>query len=141
MTKTKPGTGTRRSAKPSTCASISDISLMANFQQLKGSLTAEEWKAALKTSSRTSAGRSSTLPSSLQSKLLMTGALILTIRYTCPLCLEVHFRDFPLFSSTKRRTSRRLTMQCYTRCEKVGWLQWETDGRQFMLSGVLKQVE
>src|SRR5262245_8743291 len=141
MTKRKHGIATPKYLKPSACPSILATYPTVSSRVLGDYVIETHSKPVSKTSSRRSAGRSSTLPSSLQSKLLMTGALILTIKYTCPLCSEVRFLDFPLFSSTKRKTSRRLTMRCSPRCGKVGWLRWETDGRQFTLSGVLKPTE
>src|SRR5882757_332760 len=66
---------------------------------------------------------SSILSSSRQSKHLTKGSLIITIRYLCPHCSEVHFLDFPMSSSTKRKTSTPRIMQCSTSSLKVGSVQ------------------
>src|SRR5580704_3875748 len=61
------------------------------------------------------------------------GTLTITIKYTCPHCLEAHSRAFPLSSSTKRRTYPPLTMRCSKNSQKLVLLQLVTLGRVSMV--------
>src|SRR5882672_6775529 len=112
-----------------------------NSRAPRDSVTKQPSAAGSKTDYPLSASRSLMMSSSLQSKLLMQGQLIWTIKYICPHCSAVHFLDFPLYTSMNGKTFRRLTLHCLRNSQKVGSLRWETDGRQFMLSGVLKPME
>src|SRR5215469_5701739 len=137
-----PGTNTPKSKKQRQWPAISATYPMVSSRTVGDYVIETHSKPVLKTNSRRSHGHSSMLPSQLQSKLLMTGSLILTIKYTCPACSGVHFLDFPSFSSMNGKTSRRLMMRCSTNYAcKVGWLRWETDGRAFTISGALKPRE
>src|SRR5258708_7634554 len=88
-----------------------------------------------KPSQRRSRSTSSIMSSSRQFAQLMKGQLILTIRYICPHCSEVHFLDFPLSWSMNTKTLTRLTMRCSISSRKIGSVQWATHGKAFMVLG------
>src|SRR5215467_1493190 len=137
-----PGTNTRKSVKPLAWPAALDTSPMVNSRTPTDYVIEKPSKPASKARSHRSHGRSSTLPSSLQSKLLILGSLILTIKYICPHCSGVHFLDFPLFSSMNGKTSTRLTLRCCgNSAQKVGSLAWETNGNQFTIFGVLRLAD
>ena len=76
---------------------------------------------------------SSKRPSSSRSRRRMRGALTITIKFTCPHCLEEHTLDFPLSSSMRRKTSPPLIMKCSTTSAEVALLQWVTLGKVSMV--------
>src|SRR6267378_2168036 len=113
------------SSTPLKWPSTLDTYQKANILMLGGCAVSTALMPDSKPHSRPSSRKLSMMSSSLQSKLLMQGQLILTIKYTCPHCSEVHFLDFPMFSSTKIKTSRLLTMHCSINSRKVGYVRWE----------------
>ena len=60
--------------------------------------------------------------------------LTLTIKYTCPLCSEVHSQSFRLLWPMKFKTSPHLIMKCSKNYMQVGSLQLAIRGSQSMLS-------
>src|SRR5215472_12409351 len=91
--------------------------------------------AVLKKNRRSKRKSSSTTSLGKASNSLTPGVLTLTIKYTCPYCLEVTSQNTHLSLLTKRKTYRPLTMQCSNAsCRKaLVLLQLVTLGKVSML--------
>src|SRR5262245_28041933 len=122
--------------------SISDTSPTDITKIFKGSPTERDLPLGSMRNLPRFSGRSSIMSSSLQSKLLLLGQLISTIKFTCQHCGVDHFQDFPVYMSTKIKTSHPLIMRCSNdACHQLlGYVLWETDGNLFTISGALKQM-